>query len=94
MAAVISIEDLELLEQLEDRYDLELANAALADSDERIPWSNLTHGHQGRENWWAASTSIAFAAATLASSILSRTGECWSLAYALPIARTCIDSVH
>ncbi len=41
VAAVISIEDLELLEQLEDRYDLELSRAALAESDERIPWSKV-----------------------------------------------------
>lgn len=39
VAAVISIEDLQLLELLEDRYDLELSKAALAESDERIPWS-------------------------------------------------------
>lgn len=39
VAAVISIEDLELLELLEDRYDVERSRAALADSDERIPWS-------------------------------------------------------
>lgn len=39
VAAIISIEDLELLERLEDRYDLELSAEALAESDERIPWS-------------------------------------------------------
>lgn len=38
VAAIISIEDLELLERLEDRYDLELSEEALAESDERIPW--------------------------------------------------------
>lgn len=41
VAAVIPIEDLELLERLEDRYDLELSKAALADSDTRIPWSKV-----------------------------------------------------
>ena len=38
VAAVISIEDLELLERLEDRYDLELSKGALADSNTRISW--------------------------------------------------------
>ncbi len=41
VAAVISIEDLELLELLEDRYDIELSRAALAESDDRIPWSEV-----------------------------------------------------
>lgn len=38
IAAVIPIEDLEMLETLEDRYDIELARQALAESDERVPW--------------------------------------------------------
>lgn len=41
VAAVISIDDLELLELLEDRYDLELSRAALAESGERIPWEQV-----------------------------------------------------
>ncbi len=41
VAAVISVEDLELLEALEDRYDIEAAREALAESDERVPWEQL-----------------------------------------------------
>lgn len=41
VAAVISMEDLALLELLEDRYDLELSRAALAESDERITLSRV-----------------------------------------------------
>ena len=41
VAALISAQDLELLELLEDRYDIELARAALAESNERIPWSEI-----------------------------------------------------
>lgn len=41
VAAVISMADLELLELLEDRYDLELVKTALAESDERIPWDQV-----------------------------------------------------
>lgn len=41
VVAVISMEDLELLERLEDRYDLELSREALAESDERIPWAQV-----------------------------------------------------
>lgn len=41
VAAVISMEDLELLEQLEDRYDLELAQEAIAKKEVRIPWSRV-----------------------------------------------------
>jgi prevent-host-death family protein len=41
VAAVISMDDLALLESLEDRYDVESARATLADSDERIPWAKL-----------------------------------------------------
>lgn len=40
-AALVSTEDLELLELLEDRIDIELAREALAESDERIPFANL-----------------------------------------------------
>ena len=38
LAAVISLQDLELLEELEDRADVEAANKALEESDERIPY--------------------------------------------------------
>jgi prevent-host-death family protein len=38
IAAMISIEDLRLLEELEDRFDVEAAREALAESDERIPY--------------------------------------------------------
>lgn len=41
VAAVISIEDLELLERLEDRYDLEISKAALAEREDRVPWSKV-----------------------------------------------------
>ena len=41
VAAVISMDDLALLESLEDRYDVESARATLAESDERIPWARL-----------------------------------------------------
>ena len=41
VAAVISVDDLELLELLEDRYDVEVARAALAESEDRVAWSDL-----------------------------------------------------
>lgn len=41
VAAVISMDDLALLQALEDKYDLELARAALDESDERIPLEQL-----------------------------------------------------
>ena len=44
-AAIISIEDLalfeHLLEEAEDRLDVEAARAALAESDERIPYEDF-----------------------------------------------------
>ena len=44
-AAVIPIRDLQLLERLieeaEDRLDVEVAHAALAESDERIPYAEV-----------------------------------------------------
>lgn len=40
-AALVSAADLELLEALEDRADLELVRAALAESDERIPYDQV-----------------------------------------------------
>lgn len=41
VAAVISSDDLKLLEALEDRFDVEEAREALAESDERVPWEAL-----------------------------------------------------
>ena len=41
VAAVISVADLELLEALEDKYDVDTAREALSESDRRIPWKEL-----------------------------------------------------
>lgn len=41
VAALISVTDLELLEALEDRFDVEEAKAALAESDERYTWDDV-----------------------------------------------------
>lgn len=41
IAAMISMEDLALLEALEDRFDVEGARAALAESGERVSWTEL-----------------------------------------------------
>lgn len=41
MGAVVGPEDLELLQAIEDRADTELVRAALAESDERIPFEAL-----------------------------------------------------
>ena len=41
VAALIPVDDLALLESLEDRYDVEAARAALAESNERVAWSDL-----------------------------------------------------
>lgn len=41
VAAVIPISDLEMLEDLEDRYDIESARESLSESDERIPWERV-----------------------------------------------------
>lgn len=41
VAAVISVADLELLEALEDKYDIDSAREALAESGRRIPWKEL-----------------------------------------------------
>jgi prevent-host-death family protein len=41
VAAVISPDDLELLVALEDRYDVETARRALAESDERVAWTSI-----------------------------------------------------
>jgi prevent-host-death family protein len=41
VAALIPMDDLDLLERLEDRLDIELAKEALAESDERISSKEL-----------------------------------------------------
>ena len=41
VAAIIPIEDLTFLEEMEDRLDVEAAQAALAESDERIPYEQV-----------------------------------------------------
>ena len=41
IAAVVPIEDLQLLEQLEDKMDLDAARKALAEKGERISWKEL-----------------------------------------------------
>lgn len=41
VAAVISSDDLQLLEALEDKYDVETARQALAESDERVSWEDI-----------------------------------------------------
>lgn len=41
LAAIIPVEDLELLEVLEDQLDVAAAKAALAESDERITYEDL-----------------------------------------------------
>jgi PHD/YefM family antitoxin component YafN of YafNO toxin-antitoxin module len=40
-AALISVEDLKLLEALEDKYDVELARLALAENGKRAPYQQL-----------------------------------------------------
>lgn len=40
-AALVSTEDLALLELLEDRIDIELVREARAESDERIPFEKI-----------------------------------------------------
>lgn len=41
LVAIIPVEDLELLEQLEDGMDVEAAKAALAESDDRVSYQDL-----------------------------------------------------
>ena len=41
VAALVPVEDLQLLEALEDKLDLEAARAALAERGPSIPWSKL-----------------------------------------------------
>jgi len=39
--AIVPIEDVETLERLEDEADIAAAEAALAESDKRIPWEQV-----------------------------------------------------
>jgi prevent-host-death family protein len=41
VVAIIPFEDLELLEAIEDKIDVEAAKAALAESDERVSYQQL-----------------------------------------------------
>ena len=41
LAAIVPAEDLQLLEEWEDRLDLEAARKALAESEERIPYERV-----------------------------------------------------
>jgi len=41
LAAIIPVEDLELLEELEDRMDVDAARAALAESGERVSYQEM-----------------------------------------------------
>lgn len=41
VAAMIPVADLQLLEALEDKYDIDSARETLAESDRRIPWKKL-----------------------------------------------------
>lgn len=41
VVAIVSLEDLALLEAIEDRRDIEAADAALAESNERIPYEKV-----------------------------------------------------
>ncbi len=41
VAALVSAEDLELLELLEDRADLEAVREALAESSDRVPYAKV-----------------------------------------------------
>ena len=41
VAALVPVQDLDLLEVLEDRLDIEAARAALAEKGPNIPWTRL-----------------------------------------------------
>jgi prevent-host-death family protein len=41
VVAIVSLEDLAALEKMEDQRDVETARAALAESDERIPYDKV-----------------------------------------------------
>ena|ERR1700754_3937688 len=41
IVAIVPIEDLAILEEIEDRFDIEAAREALAESDERVPYNNV-----------------------------------------------------
>lgn len=40
-AALVSVEDLKLIEMIEDRIDMEEAKKALEESDERVPFEEV-----------------------------------------------------
>ena len=44
--AIVPIEDVELLQELEDRFDLEAAEAAIAEAEEKgtISWEQMQAG--------------------------------------------------
>ncbi len=44
VAAIVPIEDLEILEQLENRMDLDAARAALNETEPRDSWTKLKKG--------------------------------------------------
>jgi prevent-host-death family protein len=44
VAAIVPVEDLELLQKLEDRMDLEAARAALNEKSPRVSWKKLKAG--------------------------------------------------
>lgn len=48
VAAIVSVEDLALLEELEDRYDTEAACAALDEPGANIPWDQIKGETEGR----------------------------------------------
>ena len=41
VAAIVPIEDMELLEKIEDAIDVKLARKALSESEEIIPWEEV-----------------------------------------------------
>ena len=41
VVAIVSVEDLAALEAMEDEHDIQAARAALAESDERIPYEQV-----------------------------------------------------
>ena len=41
LVAIVPVEDMELLEELEDRMDIEAAKAALEESEERVSYEDM-----------------------------------------------------